>query len=352
MYNTEKFIGECLDSLLNQTFTNFEVIVIDDCSTDNSAAIVESYAPKFNGRLKLTRLQTNSGNNGIPNNMGLALSRGEYVIFLDSDDTITPTALEELYSIAKDFDADVVACEKYFDVPEKSWYDAEFRRQLKPFSYQRGGFVTEPTLIGEDIAERVKACAQKRFLWNIWSKLIRRDFMIQNKMSITNEMANDMLLTCFLVYSAPRYVRAPQVINFYRVVESSLTHQKRDPLKKLHKYLNALKVGFAHLDKFLSGREFFRQHPDVKYLALDTYVREMLGYLQDIYAKIPAPALDELLRKEFGDGDNTALTTFIFSAMNVQRLQFMQAQYQFNQFAAQSNRRIAELEGELKRLKT
>ena len=115
-------------------------------------------------------------------------------------------------------------------------------------------------------------------------------------MSITNEMANDMLLTCFLVYSAPRYVRAPQVINFYRVVESSLTHQKRDPLKKLHKYLNALKVGFAHLDKFLSGREFFRQHPDVKYLALDTYVREMLGYLQDIYAKIPAPALDELER--------------------------------------------------------
>ncbi len=47
MYNAEKFIGECLDSILNQTFQDFEVIVVDNCSTDNSAKIVEDYAPKF-----------------------------------------------------------------------------------------------------------------------------------------------------------------------------------------------------------------------------------------------------------------------------------------------------------------
>ena len=50
MYNTEKYIGECLDSILAQTFQDFEVIVVDDCSTDNSAAIVESYLPKFNAK--------------------------------------------------------------------------------------------------------------------------------------------------------------------------------------------------------------------------------------------------------------------------------------------------------------
>ena len=48
MYNTEKYIGECLDSILAQTFQDFEVIVVDDCSTDNSRAVVESYLPKFN----------------------------------------------------------------------------------------------------------------------------------------------------------------------------------------------------------------------------------------------------------------------------------------------------------------
>ena len=48
MYNTEKYIGECLDSILAQTFKDFEVIVVDDCSTDKSCAVVESYLPKFN----------------------------------------------------------------------------------------------------------------------------------------------------------------------------------------------------------------------------------------------------------------------------------------------------------------
>ena len=50
MYNAEKYIGECLDSILAQTFTDYEVIIVDDCSTDNSCAVVESYLPKFNKR--------------------------------------------------------------------------------------------------------------------------------------------------------------------------------------------------------------------------------------------------------------------------------------------------------------
>ena len=363
MYNTEKYIGECLESFLAQTFQDFEVVVIDDCSTDSSATIVESYAEKFNGRLRLTRTKKNSGNNGIPNNLGLALSYGEYVLFMDSDDAVTPDALEKLYVVAKDFNADVVGCEKYYDVPEKFWYDAEFRKELKPFSYQSGEFVTEPTPITNDFSERVKDCYHGRFLWNIWSKLIRREFLIENGISITNEMANDMLLTCFVVYSAERYVRAPYVINFYRVVESSLTHKKREPIKQLQKYFHALKVGFAHLDKFLNDRDFFKQHPEMKYLALETYVREILSYFRDIYSRIPAPAFDEVLRKEFG-GDNAALMAFIFSTLNIQRLQLMQAQYQinqivnqanrqanqFNQFAAQAQEHIAELRNELKRL--
>ena len=57
MYNAEKYIGECLESVLAQTFQDFEVIVVDDCSTDKSVEIVQSYAVKFNGRLKLTRAE-------------------------------------------------------------------------------------------------------------------------------------------------------------------------------------------------------------------------------------------------------------------------------------------------------
>ena len=365
LYNTEKYIGECLDSVLAQTFKDFEVIVVDDCSTDGSPAIVESFLDKFDGRLKILRLKKNSGNNGIPNNTGLALARGEYVIFLDSDDTITPDAFEKLYPVAKKFNADVIACDRYYEVPNELWYDAEFRKQLQPVSYQQGDFVDEPTLITEDFSERVADCAQMKFLWNIWSKLIRRDFLIENKISITNEMANDMLLSCFLVYSAKRYVRVPYAINFYRVVESSLTHRQRKPLKQLEKYMNALIVGFAHLDKFLSEQEFFQKNLDAKYMALNTYFQEILLYLNEIYLKIPVSALDATLRKLLATSDNTAVMAFTFSAMNLYRLELLQAKNaidkrktlerqdkayisELENFIFDSQQRIAALEDELK----
>lgn len=93
LYNAEKYIAESLDSLLAQTFQNFEVVVVDDCSTDSSCDIVESYASKFGGRLTLSHMAKNSGSGGLPRNKGMMLSCGEYIQFLDADDTLTRTAL-------------------------------------------------------------------------------------------------------------------------------------------------------------------------------------------------------------------------------------------------------------------
>ena len=118
MYNVEKYIGDCLDSLLNQTFQNFEVIVVDDCSTDNSRAVVESYAEKFGGRLILTKTKTNTGSAGFPRNKGIELSRGKYFFFLDADDLIITTALAELYELAEHYQADVIHSEKFIATDE------------------------------------------------------------------------------------------------------------------------------------------------------------------------------------------------------------------------------------------
>ncbi len=80
MYNAEKYIGDCLDNIFIQTFQDFEVIVVDDCSTDRSCDVVESYLSQFNvecEKLKLLRSTKNSGGAGIPRNTGIRLSRGE-----------------------------------------------------------------------------------------------------------------------------------------------------------------------------------------------------------------------------------------------------------------------------------
>ena len=237
MYNAEKYIGECLESILNQTFQDFEVIVVDDCSTDNSCKIVEDYEKKFNvgehGTLRLVRLETNSGAPGVPNNTGLALSRGEYISFIEADDAITNTAYEELYPIAKKFDADVVQCEGFYEIAETSKID---KNNLKPTHYKKTTLVTEPTLITDDLKERVTALVRGDFFLNVWTKLIRRDFIVQNNLKMLSINHHDTSYSCLLVCAAKRYVLAPNVINFYRVVENSMSHKKENVEKTVKKY--------------------------------------------------------------------------------------------------------------------
>jgi glycosyltransferase involved in cell wall biosynthesis len=319
MCNDEKYIGELLDSILAQTFQDFEVIIIDDCSTDNSLEIVKSYESKFGGRLKLGKTLKNSGGPGEPSNMGIYLSRGEYLLILDNDDTITETALEELYPVAKKFDADVVACEKFYGMPEKHFGDSE----LKIYRHKKDDFVSKPTLIPFDIYNRVEACRQGKFLWNIWSKLIRRDFLIKNNIRFDQNMIQDMLFTCCLLFTAERYILVPNVINFYRVLDDSLSHKKESPQDHFVRYLRALISGFNFLNKFLSEREFFLQNPQVKYLALEIYFNEVMIYLKDFYVNIPEYAAYDVLRQEFEHGNYTELTAFIFNALNVYRLEFI-----------------------------
>ena len=88
IYNAEKYIEQCLKSLLNQTLKNFEVIVIDDCSTDNSAKIVEKFMDlqDWQERFSFAQISPNTGRPGIPRNIAIKHAKGKYIYFLDSDD--------------------------------------------------------------------------------------------------------------------------------------------------------------------------------------------------------------------------------------------------------------------------
>lgn len=349
LYNVEKYIGECLDSLLAQTFQDFEVIVVDDCSTDNSPAIVRSYTEKFGEQLTLTKMKKNYGGGGyIPRNRGIELSRGKYIFFLDADDLITSTALQELYETAEFYEADVVHCESFYAVPENFIDNTEFRRNLRHINFMTGeNLMKEPLVWENDFEERIKFFAQRKLVWNIWVQLIRRSFIIENELKMPGAVAQDMTFTICELCSAEKYVIVPKIVNYYRQRPNSISNERIDAAQLIHKWLNSVKCGIEFIDKFLNDREFFLHRPDLKYILLNTFAQEILKHLNEIYAKVPAHALDELLRKEFGA--DSAFESFIFNSLNVQRLQSMQRQYQFNQFAAQARQRIAELENELRR---
>lgn len=108
VYNVEKYLGKCLDSILAQTFTDFEVFLIDDGSTDNSGEICEEYAEKDN-RLKVFH-QKNQGVS-ITRQRALNMVTTEYVAFIDPDDYIEEDYLEKLYESALETKADLVWCD-------------------------------------------------------------------------------------------------------------------------------------------------------------------------------------------------------------------------------------------------
>lgn len=106
-YNVERYLPKCLDSVLSQTFENFEVILIDDGSTDGTGKICDDYAAK-DSRIKVYH-QDNKGISAT-RNLCLQYATGEYIQFVDSDDWIEPTMLKTMFDAASDNEAEIVGC--------------------------------------------------------------------------------------------------------------------------------------------------------------------------------------------------------------------------------------------------
>ena len=111
VYNVEKYLHRCIDSILVQTLTNFECILVNDCSPDNCPKICDEYSGKDSRVKVIHKIQ----NEGLPlaRKSGFKNSRGEYIQFVDSDDWIEPNMTEKLYSAAEKSCADIAVCDFY-----------------------------------------------------------------------------------------------------------------------------------------------------------------------------------------------------------------------------------------------
>ncbi len=107
VYNVENDIRFCLDSVLNQTYKNLQIILVDDGSTDSSGDICDEYKNK-DSRIQVIHKQ--NGGLSDARNKGLEIADGDYIAFLDSDDYIYKTFYEELYNLITKYDADISEC--------------------------------------------------------------------------------------------------------------------------------------------------------------------------------------------------------------------------------------------------
>ena len=107
VYGVEKYIAQCLDSVIHQTYRNIEVIVINDGTKDRSAEIAKEYAKK-DSRIKV--YDFNNGGLSIARNRGIECAKGEYIAFLDSDDWLMQNMYEKLMEKIKEYGADIAKC--------------------------------------------------------------------------------------------------------------------------------------------------------------------------------------------------------------------------------------------------
>lgn len=164
IYNVEKYIHKCVDSILNQSFNDFELILIDDGSPDNCGKICDEYEQKDSRVIVIHK--KNSGL-GSSRNFGLSIAKGEYVSFVDSDDWIENNAYYDLMKLARDNNADIVRF---------GWFE-DTENGSTPQSDDLNGKITDKTaLIKDFLIDKVESQAWK----NIYKKMLFDDIAFAN----------------------------------------------------------------------------------------------------------------------------------------------------------------------------
>lgn len=324
MYNAGNYIAEGIESILLQTFQDYEVIVVDDCSTDNSCAVVKSYAEKFGGRLKLIHTEKNSGSGALPRNKGLIFSRGEYIFFADADDLLTPTALEELFSLAKNFNADVVYCEKNYETDNRI---TNFQMVLN----HDGKFIDKPTFESENLAERVSKIIAGEFCGTPWCKFVRRDLLVEREIFFPHcKISEDELWTYGLLFWAKRFLRVPNVVYIVRQAENSMSRSQRTPTQEINFWLNPLINGLKILDDLMGKIEFFQQNLQYRCALLENFIHTRFFCLFEASQNLQLSEIYAAIRKEFGKkfGENEVLVSFLLADLIEQQKIFVRMQEQ------------------------
>ena len=351
MYNMEKYIGECLDSILAQTFQDFEVIIVDDCSKDDSISVVEQYFPKFNKydeKLKLLRSEVNSGGHvGTPRNMGIKIARGKYLYFMDSDDAIINNALEVLYKTAEKFNADVVHGDKFLKAPGETVTND--KNMLEEISLPNADIIYKPTLLSDNLTDRVNKFVARKMRWEPWNHLVSRKLLVENDIWFSNlSIADDMVYFITVLFTAKKIVLIPDALYIWRTREDSNSRIQWPVEKTVQKVGGDIIHGIKYLNDFFNKHKIFADKPMDRLTLLNFVTHFQLPRLSMIYMQAPEHEIYELFRKEIEKvDDNKELTLFFFSRLNVLQLNVLQMQSYIQQQQAKINELQRQLENRL-----
>ena len=249
IYNTEKYLHECLDSILNQSYTNFEVLLINDGSTDSSGTICQEYVERDS---RFRYFEKDNGGVASARNLGLERSEGTYITFIDSDDWVEFNYLEVLYTALKENDTDVAISTYKRFAQDGVFYLRSYSKENDEFlnigKRNRNSFLEILPKLGE----------LDHSFYSISSKLIKREIignlLFDEQVSYAEDL--NFFFRLYLGVESVVYVRDYTYI--YRTHDAS-TSQNFNELKALHE-LEIFKRMFQQIEKMgITTFQYFRR---------------------------------------------------------------------------------------------
>ena len=292
VYNTDEYLCECLDSLVNQTLKDIEIICIDDSSSDNSLEILKDYSRK-DDRIILLENNSNQGQS-ISRNKGLDIARGEYVTFLDSDDRIEENAYERLYKFAKDYNHDLVVFNaKRFNDEEVIWNCILHSKAGYDKTYSKTNIFEHKTLIYDTSI----------------SKFIKKDFLDKYNFRFMENILYEDLLFSMEVLCASECLGILHDVTYFWRVRTTEKHSVTQLVFKLKNLKDRIVITKNILTLFNSSSEnltlmdvFYNKLVEIDILQYinefdrcdEEYVEIMLNTVKPFAEKIPESAFDNL----------------------------------------------------------
>ena len=240
VYNVEQYLRECLDSVVNQTLREIEIICVDDGSTDSSLDILKEYASKDK---RITVIGQQNLHAGVARNAGLAVARGEYLSFLDSDDFFETNMFEKMYNKAIETSAEICTCHvRIYNMSKNTYENCSWglHDDLIP---------AKQPFAAKDIYEKIYQFNQG---W-VWDKIYKKSFVQKNKVRFQSQRSSNDVFFCFCNLTlATKIIVIPDALVTHRLhVKGSLENTRE---KSYFNIVNAV----TKIKGFLEAKNLYK----------------------------------------------------------------------------------------------
>ena len=220
VYNAEKYLDRCIDSVLKQTLSSWELILVDDGSRDNSLQICKEYAEKYHN---IKSIHQENGGSSVARNTGLENATGRYIAFLDADDWMDSRMLTVLVHKADTADADIVIC-NYFDAY------SDGRCELQPKS-GFGEWVIEEKedkdiFLRKYLCKGIKEYRPYVYVGQPWGRVYSHQLLLENSIEFPVGLARteDGIFNMYAAENAKKIIYLDEGLYYYRMLEDSISH--------------------------------------------------------------------------------------------------------------------------------